>query len=196
MTRDEITELHFIAPIANVLPIMKHGILCHKRAGKVDHHSVAMAEIQERRTNKRIPGAGTLHDYANLYFDAYNPMLSKLRAQNDDICVLRIDAKVLDLPGVIIADRNAASDWVRFSPLIEGLKAIDWERGFARYWTHPQDLYHEMSHKSEKCAEVLVPDCVMPCYLIGVYVANERALSQFQQLNINLPICIRSDIFF
>ena len=113
MNREEITELHFITPIANVPPIMKHGILCHKRAGKVDHHSVAMAEIQERRTNKRIPGAGTLHDYANLYFDAHNPMLSKLRAQNDDICVLRIDPKVLGLPGVIIADRNAASDWVR-----------------------------------------------------------------------------------
>ena len=102
----------------------------------------------------------------------------------------------VDLPGVIIADRNAASDWVRFSPVVEGLKAIDRERVFARYWTHPQDLYHEMSHKSEKCAEVLVPDCVMPCYLLGVYVANERVLLQFQQLNINLPICIRSDIFF
>jgi hypothetical protein len=196
MNRDDITEIHFIAPITNVPSIMQHGILSHKLSGQIDHHSVAMPEIQERRKNKQIPGARTLHDYANLYFDAHNPMLSKLRARNDDICILRIDAKVLDLPGVIIADRNAASDWVRFSPVVEGLKAIDRERVFARYWTHPQDLYHEMSHKSEKCAEVLVPDCVMPGYLIGVYVANERALLQFQQLNINLPICIRSDIFF
>ncbi len=196
MTRDEITELHFIAPIANVPPIMKHGILCHERAGQVEHHSVAMAEIQERRTNKRIPGAGTLHDYANLYFDAHNPMLSRLRAQNDDICVLQVDAKVLDLPGVIIADRNAASDWVRFSRVGDGLKTIDRDRVFARYWTHPQDAYDEMSHKSEKCAEVLVPDCVMPSFLLGAYVANEVALQKLQQLNIGLPVRIRSDIFF
>jgi hypothetical protein len=52
-------------------------------------------------------------------------MLSKLRAQNEEICVLQVDAKVLDLPGVIIADRNAASDWVRFFSVDEGLKALD-----------------------------------------------------------------------
>jgi hypothetical protein len=154
-----------------------------------------MPEIQERRKNKQIPGARTLHDYANLYFDAHNPMLSKLREHNNDICILRVDAELLDLPGVIIADRNAASDWVRFSRVTEGLQAIDRERVFARYWTHP-DPYDEMSHKSEKCAEVLIPDRVMPCHFVGAYVANGVALLQFQQLNIGLPVCIRSDIFF
>jgi hypothetical protein len=91
MNRDDITELHFIAPITNVPSIMQHGILSHKLSGQIHHHSVAMPEIQERRKNKQIPGARTLHDYANLYFDAHNPMLSKLRARNDDICILRID---------------------------------------------------------------------------------------------------------
>lgn len=196
MNRDEITKLYFIAPIANVPSILQHGILSHKLSGQIDHHSVAMPEIQERRKNKQIPGARPLHDYANLYFDAHNPMLSKRRAQNDEICILQVDAKVLDLPGVIIADRNAASDWVRFSPVAEGLKSIDRDRVFAQYWTHPQDLYDEMRHKSEKCAEVLVPDRVKPCYFVGAYVANEVALLWFQQLNINLPVCIRSDIFF
>jgi hypothetical protein len=109
-----------------------------------------MPEIQERRTDKRIPGAGILHDYANLYFDAHNPMLSRLRTENDDICVLRIDPKVLDLPGVIIADRNAASDWVRFFRVGEGLKALNRDRVFAKYWTHPENVFEEMSHKSEK----------------------------------------------
>ena len=130
MTRDEVTELHFIAPIANVPPIVEHGILCHKGAVQIEHHSVAMAEIQERRTNKRIPGAGPLHDYANLYFDAHNPMLSRLRAQNDDICILCVDPTVLDLPGVIIADRNAASDWVRFSPVGRGPQSAQSRPGF------------------------------------------------------------------
>ena len=123
-------------------------------------------------------------------------MLSKLRAQNDNICVLRVDPKVLDLPGVIIADRNAASGWARFSPVAEGLKRIDRDRVFGRYWTHPQDEYEEMSHKSEKCAEVLVPDCIRPSFLLGAYVVNEVALQKFQQLNIGLPVRIRSDIFF
>jgi hypothetical protein len=196
MTRDDVTELHFIAPIANVALIMEHGILCHKEAAQIEHHSVAMSEIQERRTNKQIPGAGHLHNYANLYFDAHNPMLSKLRAQNDDICILRIDPRVLDLTGVIIADRNAASDWVRFFPVAEGLKALNRDRVFARYWTHPENIFEEMSHKSEKCAEVLVPDCIKPDLFWGAYVANETALQKFQQLNIGLPVRIRNDIFF
>ena len=196
MTRDEITEIHFIAPIANVALIMEHGILCHKGATQIEHHSVAMPEIQERRTNKRIPGAGPLHDYANLYFDAHNPMLSRLRAQNDDICILCVDPTVLDLPGVIIADRNAASDWARFFPVGEGLKALNRDRVFARYWTHPENIFEEMSHKSEKCAEVLVPDCIRPDLFLGAYVANETALQKFQQLNIGLPVSIRNDIFF
>jgi hypothetical protein len=196
VNRDEIKELHFIAPIDNVLPILTHGILCHKRAGQIDHHSVAMAEIQERRMNKRIPGAGDLHNYANLYFDAHNPMLSKLRAQNENICVLQVDVKVLDLPGIIVADRNAASDWVRFYPVDEGLKALNRDRVFARYWTHPDNVFEEMSHKSEKCAEVLVPECVRPGFLAGAYVANDTALQKLQQLNIGLPVSIRNDIFF
>jgi len=57
-----------------------------------------------------------LHDYANVYFDAHNPMLSKCRNRNDEICVLRLNPNVLDFPGVIVTDRNAATDLVRFRP--------------------------------------------------------------------------------
>jgi hypothetical protein len=117
MNRDEITEVHFIAPIANVPSIMQHGILCHKLSQQIAHDSVAMQEIQERRRNKQIPGARRLHEYANLYFDAHNPMLSRLREKNDEICILQVDKEVLNLPGVIISDINAASDWARYSPV-------------------------------------------------------------------------------
>lgn len=196
MNRADITELHYIAPIANVPSILQHGVLSHNLVHRIVHHSVAMPEIQERRRNKEIPGARPLHDYANLYFDAHNPMLSKCRDRNNEICVLRVAPAVLDLPGVIITDRNAASDVVSFRPVAGGLRAIDRDRVFAQYWTHPQDLFDEWSHKSEKCAEVLVPDCVKPCYLVGAYVKNQVALQTFQQLKIQLPIDIKSDIFF
>ena len=87
-------------------------------------------------------------------------MLSKCRGRNAEICVLHIDPALLDQAGVIVTDRNAASDWVGFFPVAQGLSVISRERVFARYWTHRDDPYEEMSHKSEKCAEVLVPDCV------------------------------------
>jgi len=196
MNRADVTELHYITAIANTRSILRHGVLSHNLADQLAHDSVAMPEIQERRRNKQIPGAGFLHDYANLYFDAHNPMLSRCRARNNEICVLQINPIVLDISGVIIANRNAASDWTSFWPVPGGLAVISMERVFARYWTHPNDPYEEMSHKSEKCAEVLVPDRVYVEFIVGAYVANQHALQAFEGLNSQLPVRIRGDMFF
>jgi len=114
MNRTDVNELHYITAIANLPSKLKHGILSHALAERLAHDSVAMPEIQEIRGNKQIPGAQPLHEYANLYFDAHNPMLSKCRRRNNEICVLHIDSTVLDQEGVILTDRNAASGWVRF----------------------------------------------------------------------------------
>ena len=196
MKRADVKELHYITAIANVSSILKHGILSHTLAAQLTHDSVAMPEIQAIRQNKQIPGARRLHEYANLYFDAHNAMLSRVRGHNSTICVLRVNPGVLDLPGVIVTDRNAASSWVSFLPVEDGLKAIDRERLFARSWKHPEDMYDEMNHKSEKCSEVLVPDQVDVQFLLGAYVANQHALAAFQTLGTRLPVRLRSDMFF
>ncbi len=155
-----------------------------------------MPEIQAIRRNKQIPGARRLHEYANLYFDAHNAMLSRVRQHNSTICVLQIDANVLDVPGVIVTDRNAASGWASFLTVAEGLELIDRDRVFARSWKHPENMYDEWSHKSEKCAEVLVPDRAEARFVIGAYVANQTALNAFQALGTGLPSRIRGDMFF
>lgn len=196
MNRADISELHYIAPIENVLSIMSHGILSNRRAAQVAHTSVAMEEVQNRRRNKQIPGARALHDYANLYFDAHNPMLSKRRNKNDMICVLRIDHAVLDVPGVIVADCNAASNYVRFYTVEVGIQALDRDLVFARFWTNASDPFEAMRRKSIKCAEVLVPDTVTPELLIGAYVANERALCALEALGTQLPVIINDGMFF
>ena len=196
MNRADISELHYITPIGNVPSILEHGILSNRRAARLAHASVAMEEVQDRRRDKKIPGARPLHEYANLYFDAHNPMLSKRRSQNDVICVLRIDPTVLDVLGVIIADRNAASDYVRFYPAMDGIRALDREMVFAKFWINAADPFEEMIRKSVKCAEALVPDKLEPQFVIGAYVANERALRAVQALNIPLPVAINNGMFF
>ena len=67
MQRDELQELHYITPICNVPSILQHGLLSHVRAAKHKHSSVAMAEIQDRRSEVRVPGGRRLHEYVNLY---------------------------------------------------------------------------------------------------------------------------------
>lgn len=198
MDRSNVKELYFITLISNVRSIIKHGILSHNLSAKLPHDdSIAMQEMQEKRKVKKIPGTNKkLHDFANLYFDAHNPMLSRRRDQNDKICVLRINAEVIDLPDVIISDQNASSDYARFYPVSMGLAAIDKDRLFARYWTHRDNQYEEWAHKSVKCAEVLVPNKVEPRYILGIYVANQTALNAIKKLETDLTVCIKSDIFF
>jgi hypothetical protein len=67
---------------------------------------------------------------------------------------------------------------------------------FAVYWTHPDNKYEEMEHKSIKCAEVLIPNKVEPKYILGAYVANQAALAAFKKLKIELTVETKSGIFF
>ncbi|HYY28137.1 MAG TPA: DarT ssDNA thymidine ADP-ribosyltransferase family protein [Chthoniobacterales bacterium] len=108
MERSQISEFHFIAPIANVVSILQHGIVSHNRAARLPHADISMQNIQDMRAGKKVHGGLTLHDYANLYFNGRNKMMAKKRPQHAEICVLRVSTDVLDLPGAVIADQNAS----------------------------------------------------------------------------------------
>jgi hypothetical protein len=194
MRREDLPELHYITPIENVPSILEHGILSHQRAARLAHRSVAMHQIQDRRSSVVVPGVNRkLHSYANLYICARNPMLYKRRFER--ICVLSINTGVLDLPGVIITDRNAASNYVRFAPAPEGLTIVNRERTFAKYWTD-EDPIEQMCKKSAKCAEVLVPDRVGPEYIQHAYVASVEMKTQMDALNTGLDVRVDGHLFF
>jgi acetyltransferase-like isoleucine patch superfamily enzyme len=197
MDRSELDELHYVSPICNVPSILRHGILSHNRVKvmRVQHHSVAMQEIQDRRAKVVVPGGRKLHDYANLYICARNPMMFKLRHQHQDLCVLRVHPSVIDLPGVAIADRNASSDYVRFETAPDGLDIVSYELAFAEYWTDVDPIVG-WKKKAVKCAEVLVPGKVQPKYITGGYVSCQDAKSAFESLNTGLAVGINSYLFF
>ena len=156
MERDELQELHYIAPVYNVRSILRHGILSHRRAEKLPHESVAMQELQDRRVSKSVPGGKRLHEYANLYICGRNPMLYKRLDQHEQICVLSVSTDVLDLRGVVVTDRNAGSDYVQFRPAPGGLSIVNQELTFADSWTSADQIDY-WRRKAAKCAEILVP---------------------------------------
>ena len=94
-------------PIVNVLSVMQHGILSHERASKLQHHSVALQAVQDKRDGRHVPGGLKLHQYANLYFHARNPMMYKRKNDSPNLCILRVATDVLGLPGTVITDQNA-----------------------------------------------------------------------------------------
>lgn len=190
-----VTELHCIMPMNNIASVMQYGILCYERAAKLRHHSVAMQPVQDRRDQKQVPGGLKLHQYANLYFHARNPMLFKRLAEAANLCVLRVSKEVLGLDGTVLSDQNAASKYARFlSPL--QWQELDFDAIFAMDWTHPDDQIEEWRHKSRKCAEVLVPHRVELQYLMGAYVINAKAEQCLRTLGFDLAVTVNTVLFF
>ncbi len=138
----DVTELHYITPIANVPSILKHGILSNRavKRWRLKPASVALEVIQERREAKVVPGAKPLHEYVNLYLCARNPMMYLRRGQHAELCVLRVSPAVLRLPRVVIADGNAASGPTAFWPFPSGLAKVDKET-FCRVVDRPKSLH-------------------------------------------------------
>ena len=195
MRRDELTELHYITAIANVPSILSNGILCHNRVASIPHTDVSMAEVQDIRQGKRVPGGDLLHNYANLYFSARNAMLYKLLARRNELAVLRVSPDVLDLPNVVISDGNAAVGFTGFAPAPVGLVIVDSDLTFAQRWTHA-DPYEYRRRKAACCAEVLVPRSVPAKYIEGAFVASNLALRRFRALDVDLPVSRRRHLFF
>jgi hypothetical protein len=192
-----VKEFQCIMPLENIASVLKLGILSNERAAKLRHRSVAMEEVQEKRELKHVPGGLKLHQYANLYFHARNPMLYKRKDEANHLCVLRVSTEILQLPGIVLADCNASSPYVRFfAPSQWAL--LDYDSIYAMDWNrqHANDPYAYRVHKAKKCAEVLVPHCVEPKFLTGAYVVNEKAATNLQSQGFDCSITINVEMFF
>ncbi len=195
MVDPRVTELHCIMPIGNLVSVMQRGILSHEHAAKLKHHSVALQPVQDRRDKKLVPGGLKLHQYANLYFHARNPMMFKRRDQASDLCILRVSTMVLSLPGTVISDQNAASDYVRFLHPRQW-QALDFDAIYAMDWRHPNDPVAYYRHSSQKCAEVLVPERVEARYVSGACVVDQATKRRVEAFGLSVPLTLNPVLFF
>ncbi len=115
---------------------------------------------------------------------------------HENLTVLRISTDVLDLPGVVITDGNAADDIVRWFPSPAGLAVLNRDRVFAEYWTHGDDQREYELHKFQKCAEVLVPGQVAPSLIRGAYVSCEESRQRLTAAAPGLTVAVDSHLFF
>ena len=104
---------------------MRRGLLSNEKANRIAHTSIAMNAVQERRDIVGVPNGLKLQQYANVYFDSHNPMLSVRRDQNDNICILKFDRSSLDSAGGGAPDSPATRGYAGSCSPIDGLKAID-----------------------------------------------------------------------
>ena len=156
---------------------------------------MALQPVQDRRDQTQVPGGMKLHQYANLYFHARNPMMYKRQTEVANLCVLRVSINVLRIGGAAITDQNAASSYVRFlAP--QQWSVLDFDDIFAMDWNHPDDQIRHWRHKSRKCAEALVPHAVEPRFVIGAYVADQTAAALITAVAPKLRVVINPILFF
>lgn len=194
--RSRVSELHYITSLKNLGSIASRGVLSHTLAADLEHESVALESVQDIREGKTVPGQGKLHEYANLYFDARNPMMYTLRVgdQRSDLIVVRIAHEAMDIEGAVLTDGNAASGTTRFLESPRQLDQIDDERTFAVSWDH-DNPFVKAERKRQRCAEVLVPNVVPSSMLIGCYV-ERRQVALCQSVHPDFPVEVNSYVFF
>ena len=189
-----VSEFQCIMPLENIPSVLNLGILSNEQAAKVLHYSVAMEVVQERRDLKHVPGGLKLHQYANLYFHARNPMLYKRKDEAAKLCILRVSTQIRHIDGVVITDRNASSDYVRFLHPSQA-DVLDYDTIFAMDWRHTNQFEY-FARKSKKCAEILVPHCVEPRFLTGAYAVDEGVVSKLKAAGFDLPVTVDPVMFF
>lgn len=193
MKRSDLNELHYISPIENLNLICQQGILSHANSKQISIKSVALESVQNKRSKKLVPNGRPLHDYANLYICARNPMMYKRRSEK--LVVVRINTDVLNLTGVVIADGNAASEYTAFWPSPSGLEKISKDPVFAESWDDNDQI--EKWRKSRiKCSEALVPEKIDPRFILGFYVPNIEMKNEIINIVGNLPVTIDAHLFF
>ena len=203
MQRNQISELHNIQLVENISSVLQNGVLSHKLASKINHKSCAMPEIQSIRANKVVPNGRPLHEYANLYFHARNPMMYKLLngycIPHSELVIMKVDTSILDASNVVLTDGNAATEWVRFYPSPDGLSSLNYDLIFSRNWNDNNPII-KSEKKTRKCSEILVPDKADISYITGIYVSCDETLKIIKNITLtahsNISLTVNSDLFF
>lgn len=194
----EIKSLFYITHVENVPSILKNGILSHAR---VESQGVPFTPIYDsgiirNRKNKATPERASLWEYANLYFQARNPMMFRVIHEKSakDLAVVGVKPGVLQLPDVMVADGNAANNPTRFFKATEGLKVIEeqWRVIQAEYWNDVD------GSKRKIMSECLVPERIPAGYIHTIFVADHDAKKRVEEMigPKGVPVLPEPNIFF
>lgn len=192
--------LYYMMSIENIESILEHGILSHEKAAEIapKHEDISDSEVQNRRDNKRLPNGRSIHQCANVYFNARNAMLyrEKIEVGLDKLCVVRLSYKIVDTPGVVFSSQNAATSKASFfTDPEEALQKLDFTAIFGRLESASNEK------KPVLQAEVLIPDSINPSFIEDIIVGTETlkdglqyALGEFGYENV--PVRVNRYMFF
>ncbi|MCX7425233.1 MAG: DarT ssDNA thymidine ADP-ribosyltransferase family protein [Planctomycetia bacterium] len=198
MKAADIRNLYYITHIDNVASIVERGLLSH---AEIDRQQVPYTRIYDdaivsRRKEKRTPEGRSLWEYANLYFQARNPMMYRVIHEKgtDSLAVIAVRRDVMNTTGVVITDGNAASEPTQFFDLTRGMNVLsaNWKTIQNEWWRGDD------GSKRKIMAECLVPGRVGPECIEAIYVQRDDVKKKLDRelRNTKLPVIPEPRMFF
>lgn len=176
MTLEDLQEynidyLYHMTHIDNLASIITLGLLSHSAAHrlKLIRLDISDPDVQDIRADLTVPFYNRpLHEYVPLYFSPRNPMLYKRKEIQENIVILGLDPQILFEPNILITDGNAASKETSFYRKATALRELPWREIRAKSWYNIED------GRRIKCAEVLIPDKIMPNKIQCVFCYSNK----------------------
>jgi len=166
-----VTHLYHLTHKSNINNIMKHGLMNHNRARSTGamNMDISLQSAQDRRKH--------LHDFVPLFFNPKNPMLYKLRDQQDDLVIIEIEVSCIIDKCFRITDGNAASPrTIQFPNSLDSLNRLPWNVINDYSWSQHED------GSRKRAAEVLVEPVISKVHfnrLICYSHETQRELEQY-----------------
>jgi len=183
MTNGSIRNLYYITHINNLPSILKFGILSHNQIieKKIDFTPIYEESVVNRRQSIKTPDGRSLWDFANVYFQARNPMLYRvmLEKSKEEIIVIAISPSILKDKCLYFADGNAACNETAIWPIKEAKSRLPkMLRGdLAReYWSSTD------GSKRRIMAECLVPGSIRPELINQIFVPSYECKISIQKI--------------
>lgn len=186
---------YYIAHVSNLRSILELGILSHEEVIKqqLASKSIYDEKIVSKRKDKTTPADLSLWAYANVYFQARNPMLYRVlhEESKDSIMVLQISPDIFAADGAFITDGNAAGSQTIFHPANQnGLKMLDAKIFKRNYWSENDDS------KRKIMAELLIPKMIPAGKITSIYVATEEAQLKVEKISKSIQAIVQPESFF
>jgi len=198
VTRKIIRELYYITHVDNIPSILKRGILSHARvrSSGIRYTPVYDEEIVAARSRKTVPDGRSLWDFANVYFQARNPMMYRVVAEKgaDEIAVIGVKRGILGQDGTYVTDGNAANQDTTIYPGREFRKLQPRIiRDTDRDWWNVVD-----GSKRKIMTEYLVPGEIAPEHIEEIFVANSDLAAELRTRlgDSRVYVLTQPDMFF
>jgi len=192
-----IRGLYYITHIDNLPSILRYGILSHQLVEErnISYTPIYDTEIVTDRKSILAPDSKSLWSFANLYFQARNPMLYRVIYEKSykNIAVVEVKPDLLDRPDIFITTGNArASDSEILSQKVGVKRLRQIRKDVDVVWWKPED-----GSKRKIMAECLVPDLVPSNFIQAVYVATHEVAEEAKKLlPSDIPIIPEPNTFF